>query len=423
MTELSLIGAAVVFTATLFGMIVFERSRIDPSLKRVARLGLILRVVGAITYFALVMRVYGRGDFELYFQAGVDIAERIWAGDWSAFTESSRWHGGHWWGTQFVIFTTGVIVALIGPTILGAFVVFSFVGFMGLAGFAVAFRRSFPFEHPARYARWIWLLPSLWFWPASIGKEAVLLLALGLAVMGYVGRGDRVSWTPLLAGMLLLSAVRPQLAAVTAVSIVVAQSLGFGERWTFRRAIQSVVLIALAIAGLSFSLSTLGMSGAEPEEVQAYLEARAATAAVGGTAADAAGVGWRNAPQALVNILFRPLPWEATNAPNLLAALELAGFWLIVAFRWRDVSRALWRWRQHRLTRFGLAFTLLYAGSLGMVVVNLGIIARQRIFIFPLLFLFVEAAATRHAAARASRTAGQIHAPQPPLHDPIAGRA
>jgi hypothetical protein len=391
MNELSFIGAAVVFAAALFGMIAFERTGMDPSMKRIARLGLLLRVVGALAYYALVMSMYGRGDFELYFARGVDIAEQFWANDWSAFADASRWHGGRWWGTQFIIFITALVVSVVGPTMLGTFIVFSFLAFLGLVGFAVAFRRSFPQGPPARYARWIWLLPSLWFWPAAIGKEAVLLLGLGMTVMGYVGRRDKVNWILILCGLGLLSAVRPQMAVVATVSILIAQSLGFGERWTFRRGVQAVMLIALAVLGLSFSLGSLGVTGLDVEEVRGYMEARAASAAVGGSAAEAAGVGWRYAPAALVNILFRPLPWEATNSAMLLAALELALFWFVVACRWRDVVRAVWRWRQHRLTRFGLPFTLLYAASLGMVVVNLGIIARQRIFIFPLLFLFVEA--------------------------------
>ena len=53
--------------------------------------------------------------------------------------------------------------------------------------------------------------------------------------------------------------------------------------------------------------------------------------------------------------------------------------------------RALRNWRSHPVLRVGLPFIVLYSISLGMLVVNLGIIARQRVFLFPFLFYFLEA--------------------------------
>ena len=39
----------------------------------------------------------------------------------------------------------------------------------------VAFRRTYPELPPERYGAWVFLFPSLWFWSAALGKDALLL--------------------------------------------------------------------------------------------------------------------------------------------------------------------------------------------------------------------------------------------------------
>ncbi len=57
-------------------------------------------------------------------------------------------------------------------------------------------------------------------------------------------------------------------------------------------------------------------------------------------------------------------------------------------------------WRSHALLRIAVPFILVYTASLGLMVVNLGIIARQRIFLFPFLFLLLEAAPEQRVRPR-----------------------
>jgi hypothetical protein len=129
----------------------------------------------------------------------------------------------------------------------------------------------------------------------------------------------------------------------------------------------------------------------------------------GGSEVEAATVGLAGIPIALVNILLRPFPWEARNLMMLITAIEIAAFWGIVWFRRRTLLHALRHWRHDRLLRVAIPFILLYAITLGMVMGNMGIIARQRIFLFPFLFLLLEAVPRPAARAVAARAA----VPQP----------
>jgi hypothetical protein len=47
------------------------------------------------------------------------------------------------------------------------------------------------------------------------------------------------------------------------------------------------------------------------------------------------------------------------------------------------------------MLRLAVPFILVYSITLGMLIANLGIIARQRVFLFPFLFLLVEAVPQR----------------------------
>jgi hypothetical protein len=54
----------------------------------------------------------------------------------------------------------------------------------------------------------------------------------------------------------------------------------------------------------------------------------------------------------------------------------------------------------------------LYAVSLGFVITNLGIIARQRIFIFPFFFALIEASHARTQSRDSELDAGDAPAPE-----------
>jgi hypothetical protein len=412
-----LLGFVATVALVVFACAAVAASRAPRVLKLVLCAGLGLRVVGALARHTILFEVYGgQGDAVEYFRVAWGYAERYGALDFGPFFDSTIWRGTRWAGTHFIPFPTSVVLSLIGPSMLGAFVAFSLLAFGGLRAFVAAFREAYPLVPPDRYARWVYLFPSLWFWPSSIGKEAITLLGFGLVTAGYVGHRDRPRWILLAAGLLIVFAIRPQVAAVLALSCVLAEWLGLGGRLTMGRALQGLLMIVAGFAAIRYSLGAAGVESAGIEGVQSYMASDPSRRVAGGSSVEAAEVGAAGIPLALVNVFLRPFPWEARGLMQLVSSLEICGFWALVWLRRAHVVAAIRNWRTNRLVRFAIPVTLIYAAALGMMMSNMGIIARQRVFIFPFLFVLFEGGS--RLASRSSRRPSVAEPAGDPIYEP-----
>lgn len=386
-------GFLLVSAAALLLVGVAATRPIPVAVKRLLFLGVLLRIVGSYLRYEVLYRVYdGIGDAVGYYSVGVIYSARLLDFDFSIFS-AENWWAGNWWGTQFIRWVSGFVIALIGPTMLGEFLFFSLLAFLGLCFFGLAFSRAYPHLPVYRYLAWLCLWPSLWFWSSSVGKDAILLLAGGLVTAGYVGKRERIQWLLLVPGLLLATAIRPHVAATMVLVMALAQWLSVGKtKLTLWRTAQGVALALLAFVVVQNALTQLGLEDADTEGVQEFIAKRTLLATGGGSAIDAPSGGLATVPMAFVNILMRPFPWEAHNPQALVASLELVVLWAVVWRRRRRIWTVLRHgWRSDRFLRFALPMAAAYALLIGLVFGNLGIIARQRILVFPFLLVLLEA--------------------------------
>ncbi|HXF73614.1 MAG TPA: hypothetical protein VNO79_13530, partial [Actinomycetota bacterium] len=139
---------------------------------------LLLKLAGSVVRHFVAFSVYGGvADAAGYDGWGTRIAERFWHGRFSTGLDSLT-------GTDFIRFLTGLVYTVIGPTRIGGFLVYSWLGFWGLFSFYRAFRIAVPEGRARSYAHLVLFLPSLVFWPSSIGKEAWMTFSLGIAALG-----------------------------------------------------------------------------------------------------------------------------------------------------------------------------------------------------------------------------------------------
>ena len=87
-------------------------------------------------------------------------------------------------GDGSVSIAAGVVFALVGTNELAAFFVFGWLSWLGTICFYRAFCLTFPEGGHRRYALMLFLLPSLLYWTSDASKEAVVMLALGVATLG-----------------------------------------------------------------------------------------------------------------------------------------------------------------------------------------------------------------------------------------------
>ncbi|MES1182701.1 MAG: hypothetical protein ABUL60_02745 [Myxococcales bacterium] len=374
------------------GVTVVWIQRLFPAnLNGLLTIGLVLRAVGSTVRLKVLDLFYsGFGDSTMYFAFGSDYARSIADFD---FRFVFGPNGDHWWGTQAIHNAAGFVIFFTGESLPASFLVFSLFSFTGLLLCVRAYGASFGEEREWEYARWLWLWPTLWFWPSSIGKESLMLLAAGLTVYGYVGKAGSIRWIPMVLGITIAATIRPHVGAVLAASVVTAEYTGPGTLFTPKRV--GALLVALAITGLALraGLAQLGLEDADLEGVQEHFEMRSVGTMHGGSQIELA-TGWKAVPVGLITILMRPFPWEARGI-QLLSALEIWTFWGAVVWQRKSALAFLSAWRTHRILRFALPFTGAMALVYGMAFANLGIIARQRAVILPFMLLLVS---VRHLA-------------------------
>lgn len=386
----------IVAVACLASASVVAAKVTDVDLRRFVVIGVAARIIGAFTRYEVIELAYGGvGDAKMYFDYGRLVAGSITSFDFSFLVDGPDGMG-RLYGTSFIEIVAGLATLVVGESLPAQFLVFSLLSFAGLVLCVLAFREAFG-RSPASYAAWVWLLPSLWFWPSSVGKEALMILALGLALSGYVGRNGSPRWLPLASGVALAGAIRPHVGAVFGLAVLAGELLRRGGKTRTRRGLNVAAAVLLVIVTIRFGLSGMGLGDADLEGLEEQFQFRAGQTEQGGSRIDRA-TGLFAVPFAFINVLLRPFPWEARGI-SLFSSAELWLFWVLLYRRRKAVRAALVGWRQNRFlvmaVPFFVAMTLLY----GIAFANLGIIARQRVVLLPLLVVVVAAAAGQKTEA------------------------
>lgn len=308
-------------------------------------------------------------------------------------------------GTEFMQAFTGLVYVPYIPTKLGGFLIFATMSFVGQVLLYLAFRHAFPSSRVKWYAILLFFFPNLLYWPSSIGKEAVMLLFIGVGAYGAsrLFLEYRLRWLLVLAlGSAGCAVVRSHMALLMVVSVtgvvLVARSPESQAARRLRLGAVAGVLVLSAVV-VRYAVDDFGIdvsAGISETLVEEELDPifgvveeqtdRGGSAVEGGAIRSVADV-----PEALMRVVFRPLPTDAHNAQALANSI-LEGLFLLVLFIWRTpaILRNLPRYWRDPYLLFALLFTggFIFGHS---AVLNLGIVARQRSQAIPfILALLVE---------------------------------
>jgi len=402
MFDYNIIGFFIIATLVLIAGVLLSQRYRQPFPARLIVLAIALRILGSLARYEILYRVYdGIGDSRTYYAHGLSFAEKLWDRDLSVLG-FGQWFGiGRWWGTDFVNNVSGLVISVIGPTMRGEFLVFSMLGFIGLYLAARGILDLIPRPSVVRYAAWIWLWPSLWYWPSSVGKEAIIVFATGLFFFGYVGRGGRIRWVYYLTGAALAFAIRPHYAAFLLLVSGLTHWLGSWQRISVRHVLEAGIVVVLALLALSGMNALFGIDRADLEGMQEFQAVRAQNTLIGGSSLGSLPSGIRGLPAAFVNAWVRPFPWEVRGLISLLPMIELWVLWWFIWRKRRPLLSAISHWRENQLLRFALVAIVGYTLMIGYTFGNLGIIARQRtpmfVFVFIILVTASYPALERHA--------------------------
>ena len=400
---LLLIPVLVAVSAPLFARAARTERRFD--LGGLLAVGLLLRFVASYYRFDHAV------DASAYHNVGVRLADSFRELNFGADT------GAAVPGTGTLRYISGLVHVLSGSDKFGAFLIFSWIGFVGCYLLYRAFVTAVPDGDRHRYALLLFLWPSLALWPSSIGKESVMLFSLGLTALGaarlFTRRGG--GYTLGLAGIILTYLVRPHVAMIMLIAIVVALVVGRGLARPTRALTPGSIAKAGAILVLLVAMSVfasrtadfLGIENLHPGSTQQQFDKTRTNTNEGGSrfsAADAASpLGY---PQAAVTILFRPFLFEATGSDQLATALEALGLLLLTILSWRRLLSVPSRLRAQSYVALSLAFVLVFFFVFA-VISNFGILARERTMVLPFVFVLLS--------VRALTTNARSDAPAQPV--------
>jgi hypothetical protein len=395
---LLVIPVLMAFSAPLFARAARTERQFD--LGGLLAVGLLLRFVASYYRFDHAV------DAHTYHNFGVRLADSFRELNFGADTGASVP------GTGTMRYVSGLVHVLSGSDKFGAFLIFSWLGFLGCYLLYRAFVTALPDGDRSRYAPLLFLWPSLVLWPSSIGKESVMLFAIGLAALGAARLFTRRSggYSLGLAGIVVTYLVRPHVAMIMLVALVVALVIGRGHSrpsgaltpGSIAKIGAIVVLLVAVSVFASRTANYLGIENLHPGSTQEQFDETRRNTSSGGSRfspADAASpVGY---PQAAVTILFRPFPFEATGSDQLATALEAMGLLLLTIVSWRRLLSVPSRLRSQPYVALALAFVLVFFFVFA-VISNFGILARERTMVLPFVFVLLSVRALAVSARAGS---------------------
>lgn len=405
------------------------RSDDDPVLVRIFQWGFAAKVVGALVRHFVNTVVYdGNGDFGVYKRGAAELATLFRAGELTAVAPGLESYPPE---SQRVALVLGVVFLVTGASTLAGIFVFTTICYWGQVLMCRALRRAVPEADHRHYTALVMFLPSLLYWPSSIGKDALMIGVIGLATYGgavLLSPRPRLSGLVVfLVGVAGLGMIRPHLSLIAVSALALASGVGAvsraraaGVRTSAVRLVAVVVLLGAAVAATTQVSQVLGDGAADERSLTDVLERTADQTSIGGSSFEPAQVSSIvDLPAAALTVLFRPFPWEASSATALLSAVEGLVLLGIVVAGWRRL-RAWPRAARHApYLVYATAFTVVFVVAFSYVG-NFGILARQRTQMLPffLVLLCMPPVARR---ARTFAVRRPTMAPLAPTGRPEAG--
>lgn len=390
----SVIVAPLLFLVTLPALIRQASRENDKRLLWFLVVALLAKLLATLVRYYITFEVYSRADASDYHERGIGLAERFRSGNFDLSGLK-----GAIVSTNFIRVFTGIVYTFTGPSKLAGFLVFSWLGFIGLFYFYRAFVVAAPNGDHRWYGRLVFFLPTLLYWPSSIGKESWMMFGLGVAAFGasrLLSGSTLKGASTLVVGFWLMSLVRPHMTGLMGIALAGAYVLrkvksSYGELAPVIKGVTLAALTVVAVALVSQADQFLDDKGLDTSGgYESVVDETEERTAAGGSEFEPSSVfdSPLNLPAATVTVLFRPLPIEANNLQALAATVEstfILGFFLV---RWRWFVAGIKAMRRHPYVLFAVIYTGLFIVAFSGIA-NFGLLVRQRAQLLPILLVLV----------------------------------
>jgi hypothetical protein len=310
-------------------------------------------------------------------------------------------------GTQFIISTTAILFKLIGPSIITATVVFSLVAFWGQYLYYLTFREAFPDADSRVAALGLFMWPSIVFWTAELGKDALMLFSLGLCSYGVARLSKQKTpaiFALVVVGFLGAFFVRPHIATLLVMSIAASFILKVRTARVLTTSRRFVRLLLLAV----FSVIVVFVCAQFLQLTSLADTMGRINGSMQSNALDGSGF---NPGSTLASrlalaplLLIRPYPWEINGFSAGLVSAEGVLLLVLVSFRYKGLKMVIKGALTSGFGVFVLWFVSLNVALFGMGMSNFGLLARQRVMILPMIALLLAASFHNGQVLRLNRS-------------------
>lgn len=378
------------------------RKEEDPWLFKVMYGALILHLALALVRYYMIFVIYHKnGDAGVYHGAGLEIARQVRDG---RAIESVGAIQNFPIESQRIGYLVGFLYVITGPSAYAGFFVFTYICYWGQILVVRAFKVAVPEGDYRRLTLLVLFLPSLLFWPSSIGKEAVMIGCLGVIVYGgallLAPHPKLRGGVFFVIGILLVLLFRPHVALMSigglGLALLVGLMGGFGlagkgmKGLTTRARVMRLVGLVAVVVLAGVGSTRLGETFKENQNgsSEGLEQALTQTATGNSEFTPSAITGPTTLPAGFVTVLARPFPWEARNLNSLIAAgegLVLAGLFLT---SWRRLLSLPALALRRPFLIYCATYVLLFVIAFSYIA-NFGILARQRVQVLPVLLVFL----------------------------------
>lgn len=352
--------------------------------------GFAAKIIGALARYYIAYIVYaGAADAQRY-----NLYAAMQYKQWRAGVFTFELGGKQ--GTSWMETITTALYAVIGPSPLAAFVIFAAFAFWGQYFLYRAFCIALPDGNRKRYAALVLLLPSLLYWPSSIGKESWLMFFVGLTALGaahlFARDGFGRAMLLLAIGAAGTALLRPHISVLLFAALFIAQLF----RPTAARSTGILSKVAgVAVMGVAaFILTTqsatfLGIDDLSVQAISDSVDEASQQASEGNSSFESAPISSpADIPSAVITVLFRPFPFEAHNAQMLMQGLEGLVLIYLVVKAWPQLRLLPRLLRRNPYVTFSLVYCAVFIWAFSGFG-NFGILARQRVLMIPFFLVFL----------------------------------
>ena len=365
----------------------------EPWLRRYLILAMLVKIGGTILRYTTLLKKGQLGDASVY-----DVYGKRYANSWLGRVRFPPPTLVDLKSSNFLRWFTGVVYYLFGRDLIAGFFVYSLIAFVGSYLWYRAAAVAIPFLDRKLMFLLMFFAPSIVFWPAGVGKEALVEFGLGGVALGVAymlnGRflyGILIS----LPGVWLTYVVRAHLLGLSLLAMAFAYVFGRQKAnpnaspGGLAKPIGIVIVVLLAAFGVTKGAARLHIAALTPAAVQSELQATSVSTTQEGSAYQTnVSLSPLRLPQDAITVLLRPFPWEVQSKNQILASLEGIGLVAFMFIRRKSIALSLRKILEVPFLFYAWILTLLNV-LLFQAFGNFGLLVREKSIMLPALYILL----------------------------------